>query len=157
MKDFCSGREIDIQGLMNVLKSSEFKEVIMDQWLCGTAGCLIGNFMISNPQDALQPLIGCPSFLGHENSIWSISRRFGLSLEEVEFLFTSGHLEFQSSLDAADLYKEAALNRLRKFIYYKMRKSELLEDYELARKSSDTEIVKNTSENVKNSSENVLI
>lgn len=147
MIDFCSGRDIDIQALMRMATYAEEAEktgeLIMRNWFdqvakgslptCGTAGCLVGTFAMRERCDWSK------WFWNREfaEEKWVASRiliqeRFGISANEVDFLFdckTHG-----TSRSANRLSGLAAIRRLRKFIYYKCRKAELLEDFPAARR-----------------------
>jgi len=161
VKDFVSLREIDVPGLLAMLGFAETAErsgeLDMAGWHCGTAGCLVGTFCHANPNDRLQlvqpswsrdlhpRLVDTDKAFGEE----SIAARFGLNLSEARFLFTCEHLliwkrtsgqryeaecfNVGEASPAHALSPLAAISRLRKFLYYKMRKSELLEDYQAAR------------------------
>lgn len=133
MKDFNTGKEIDMQGMLDMLRyAEEAKEFNMRSWIqikpCGTAGCLVGTYIINTTtmSSEIDLLRKAEAFFN--------SHCFELSLREKRFLFTIAHLDEQKVDDAMYLTKEQAIARLRKFIYYKLRKAELLEDYQASRR-----------------------
>jgi hypothetical protein len=153
MKDLLSGREIDIQGLLDMARYAEEAEHFdMSLWrnTCGTAGCLVGTFCMRRPEDAL----GVTYISGLHVSIVTyngvccvrggISLRFGISEEESRFLFSRYHLancpsnRRSPARPATFSNREQAVARLRKFIYYKMHRAEL--SYDEARQTGDARI-----------------
>jgi hypothetical protein len=136
---------IDFQGLLNVLKAGESEPYLkMDAWeeenVCGTSHCLIGAFCTQHPLDALrlkqdgweriQPTMPYRNTGRQLTNTSAIAERFGISVTEAQFLFTTTIYgkdwpTRRMVRDAAGLAKEAALNRLRKFIYYKLHKAEM--------------------------------
>lgn len=145
--DFCTGRQIDIQALMRMATYAEQASYVeMSNWFtpCGTHGCLVGTYALRenlsirfsrNPDEELPVIEGTLPQLFAEYE-------FNITRTEVKFLFgihpafgwnwtdAWGHLRSASMLG-----KEQAIRRLRKFIYYKLHKSELLADYEKARRT----------------------
>lgn len=136
--------KIDFQGLLNVIKAAENEPNlqmrvwrVVDPHGCGTSNCMIGAFCKEHPDDILTmegSLIDAPSLrgvkqeYGYKHALKAISQRFGLTIREACFLFTGNHTYYQHVPDAMQLDKERALNRLRKFIYYKLHKSEMTLD-----------------------------
>lgn len=112
---------------------------------CGTAACLVGTFCLKYPTDRLQ-LLTIPDFThtvdrlfatldGEEstNITEAAARRFNLTNNEAEWLFANSPLNDLgprrnlSFDDASDLSKDRAINRLRKFIYFKLKQEEISE------------------------------
>lgn len=131
---------IDFQGLLDVVKANANKTPLpfyLGTW-CNTSACLIGNYHISNENANLRHEIFKEGiYFRHED----IAERFGISLNESRYLFHSNNpVKFQDGTtnyfvrntkqcyvrDGLD--KEAAINRLRKFIYYHLRKNEFCLD-----------------------------
>ena len=155
MKDFCTLREIDIQALMRMARhAEEAEEFTMFGYItrftttcgtagfattCGTAGCLVGTFCIA------EGLLKGAHYLEFNSIAHAAARElFGISPHEVDFLFHGGHLERlefagksisrRTAKDADVQTKEQAIRRLRKFILWKCRKAELLENHEASRR-----------------------
>lgn len=126
---------IDFQGLLTMLRNAEDEpNVRMGVWLneCGTAGCLIGTFCKSNPQDELKVTgnswLMSPKYHTKNNES-AIAARFGITHQEAEWLFTGNPLKYineECCTHAMNSSKEGAINRLRKFIYYKLHKQEMV-------------------------------
>lgn len=151
---------MDTQALMDLCRiNEEAKEFDLGKWSedlhprrtffglrCGTAGCLIGNFCLSNPDDRLKlantdkwgivpaidgrPFCDTQGFLTGEK-VWShIGERFGISQSEASFLFNSrdkvrdSHGRIEKWIFRNCKNRDAAIRRVRKLIYYKMRKQE---------------------------------
>ena len=136
---------IDFQGLMNVAAAGERNENLdMSQWseekygeyhTCGTAACLIGSFCAEHPSDELMMVsedsILVPRTKGRHSEEGSIAYRFGITIKEARWLFDGNPLRKLSTstskyYSAASLSGPDAIRRLRKFIYYKLRKQELM-------------------------------
>lgn len=127
---------IDFQGLLNVLKAAEsHPHLQMSTWSCGTAACLVGSFCLAHPKDELRlkdgyagytPFFQAEDFPLHGDQ--AIAKRFGITDNEALWLFVYNPLnrfERECTLNATLLNREEALNRLRKFIYYKLHKAEM--------------------------------
>lgn len=121
---------------------------------CGTKGCLIGNFCAEYPDDILQLKPSCDL---HDRVLFnvveakdpwvSIGNRFNITPSEADWLFGYGSIYIKKHYTSktpegtvlrrvrhnikvralSKVTKEQALARLRKFIYYKLRKQELME------------------------------
>lgn len=144
---------IDYQGLFKLVKANEEAERFdlgfwVDHDVCGTIGCLVGNFCLANPEDALkldetieEPVYSESGVRG--DAFRHIAARFGLTHNESQWLFgtvdpalfqSMGYWEnirsIYSSMFSGD-YRDctdraAAIARVRKFIYYKLHKQEML-------------------------------
>ena len=160
MKDFASGRNIDVQELLLMAGWGEESDangrLHMGTWFqdnnevdpgplppfrsCGTDGCLVGTYA-SNKQDDWSKMFWERAHRADDSELAVILKlKFGLSRAETRFLFSSSHVGFcedygegKHADHACRLDGDDAVRRLRKFLYYKMRKAELLEDYEAAR------------------------
>lgn len=155
VKDWLTGNEMDIQGLLRVAEASEDvpeDRFNMEWWKCGSVACLIGNFCLTHPGDALtlNKSVGCQASLvptlGKLRCEMAVEARFRLTSRESEFLFQP---RFRSSRQwhAKANTREHVIRRLRKFIYYKLRKNELLADYEKARRTGDVGVMQEAEEN----------
>lgn len=125
---------IDFDGLLEVLRAGkENPHLKMELWECNTGACLIGSFCKANQNDNLQILFGYPqlktSHFPIRNSDLAISVRFGITIKEAQWLFTSGPFEdikYQPLSHrrpcAVDLQSDQAIARLEKFIRYKLHK-----------------------------------
>lgn len=123
---------IDFQGLLTMLKDAEnAPDLHMNSWVnaCGTAGCLIGTFCINHKDDALQ-IVRQPYIyprLGIKTEAYAIAERFGITTDEAKWLFVCNPLYWTGvTVNANKLTREEAINRLRKFIYYKLHKQEMV-------------------------------
>lgn len=117
---------IDFQGLLHVMKATEDRpeeNFDMGSW-CGTSCCMIGSYMYSNYNKDFKIYLEGPFYKGEKISVGSISDKFGITLKEARFLFTA--YRGGKCRKAMFLNKEQALSRLRKFIYYKMHKQEMI-------------------------------
>lgn len=148
MKDFCTGRDINIQTLLDILHDAEeqpehlFKmDILVNS--CGTAGCLLGTHAIR--RKLLNSWHNFKDINIHFSNFGKT--KINLTDRESHFLFF-GHsddglttpnktIPNPSSVDAIQLTQEQAIRRLRKFIYWKMRKSELLENPEARTKEGN--------------------
>jgi len=156
MKDFVTGADIDIQGLMKVVQSTERRpaeKFSMNYW-CGTSCCMIGSFIAEHEEDPLcivkddpalpkseadpgrtfnAPTRAIEGYFKFEDffaDFYAIAIRFGLSFRAAKFLFDLWLGDEVRSHETPD----QAASRLRKYLYYKMRKSELLADYDKSRR-----------------------
>lgn len=118
---------IDFQGLMDVIKASEGKPLDMTNWICGTYGCLIGNYCLSEYNTQGLRIQGSQPWLHNINSYEAIACRFGITVLEAEWLFGYGVCVGKAVLFSREMRRqpEVYLNRLRKFIYYKLHKQEM--------------------------------
>jgi len=128
---------IDFQGLLNVVKAAENEpNLVMNHWVedtsCGTTHCMIGAYCSQTPGDRLYldsegiPKLGMTPPYCHYYEEEAIAERFGITINEATFLFIASPLRKPRCLTASLLTKEQALAHLRKFIYYKLRKQELI-------------------------------
>lgn len=133
---------IDFQGLLNVASATERNpNVDMMSWDCGTTQCMIGSFCSEHKDDDLKLVESVRLFsiafvprLGSQFDFDAVAARFGITHDEATWIF--GHepdclwrsRERRSNPPpvAAHLEKEDALARLRKFIYYKLKKQEMV-------------------------------
>lgn len=205
VKDFVSGREIDIQALLRMVKYAEEtpeKEFDMCNWLiidnnhCKTSGCLCGTFIAKEQfekciiEDHDYGAVNIPEIINMRELVSKLKSDFQLTDNEFSFLFTDHRrnlvgaiinrareclcddclcddclrkyhphkyhstlraIQSNIILNATYLTKQQAIARLRKFIYYKLRKSELLADYEKSRRiESNQQFVKEASLNQQN-------
>lgn len=127
---------------------------------CGTFGCLIGNDFLANrgERPCLRSAI---KDIGPDlgGAVWNwriIATEYGITLSESLFLFSDikhtlcwvkdhneGFAVYRDFLD-----KKAAINRVRKFIYYKLHKRELMEDPQTRHSEGDFNVVQRTVEKV---------
>jgi len=127
---------IDFQGLLNVLKAAEQEpNLIMSEWIgygyqCGTTHCMIGAFCDQNQEDELiisrkteVPILRDNLAFTREEAI---ARRFGITEYEACWLFILNPLPNPHCRSASNLPKSEALGRLRKFIYYKLHKQDMI-------------------------------
>lgn len=89
--------------------------------ICGTVGCMIGNY---------NAMVGRhPGVFGWNVQDWI---HFGITEAEYDWLF-GPYAEIGKwtgkDRDLEEVTKEQALNRLRKFIHYKLRKQQKTEEY----------------------------
>ena len=124
---------IDFQGLLAVLHAAENEPNLdMGAWECGTSHCMVGAFCHQNPTDDLY-LDNNDIYLKDSyfsSPPMSISTRFGITTLEARWLFMHMHPFFTNTpstwFPADESLKEQALGRLRKFIYYKLHKQEMI-------------------------------
>ena len=131
----------DFQGLLQVLKAGEDNpHLMMSTWQCGTAACLIGSFCIKHRNDHLQltprttAYDSCYPFLEVADGIRceaeAIAVRFGITKKESQWLFDAHpfhKMKHPYTESANTLSPTKALARLRKFIYYKLHKQEMID------------------------------
>ena len=105
----------------------------MDSWSCGTTSCAVGDMMHRgdcglkwmHDQDWGTDV---PLF-GDKLGFYAVTNALGIGIREAEFLFcyyTFGDRKHESPSSTAA--------RIRKYLYYRMRKAEILADYESARR-----------------------
>lgn len=131
---------IDFQGLLAVGTATEAEEFFsMRYWespnSCGTTHCLVGAFCVAHKCDSLQLdrskyLVFARPRLGKLTYLAAIAVRFGITEKEASWLFAgtpgaSAAVRWAWT-PATRLTKDAALARLRKFIYYKLHKQEMV-------------------------------
>jgi len=120
---------IDFQGLLAVMAATENNpNVHMGAWNCGTTQCMIGSFCVSHQTDRLR-LGGSPFLVNDKGGMLygsaAIAERFRITPDEALWLFVINPLPKTGPLVRL-LTKEQALSRLRKFIYYKLHKQEMV-------------------------------
>lgn len=129
--------EANVQTLMRCARNNEnAPDFNLGAWFhpCGTYGCLVGNDVIATYPNGLRSLMS-PRWttieygIPHTISALLFSNR-ELSHERwgIECLREHGAIHPLVGIRRDPLNREAALNRLRKFIYYVLRKRELLYD-----------------------------
>jgi hypothetical protein len=164
----------DFEALEQIADVNEFEvtdsEFDMGMWLnrCGTVGCLFGNWLnrkgdtrfslIHNIDgethglkfinlNTLAKYLQIASPLG---VYYGIANELGISDKESQFLFAPYKvleiLKRQHNYDSND--RLTRVRRIRKFIAYKLRKFELLSDYEAARRMGDVNVAKHVMETV---------
>ncbi len=127
---------IDIQGLMDVVKVAESiprQQYNLGNWYCNSIGCLIGHWQ-AKTKDPLP----CKYIAGVGNNFEfpDIAKRFGISVNEAVYLFyvreplkSPNHRTSYYGAEHRDYKnKKAHIGRLRKFIYYNLRKREFCLD-----------------------------
>ena len=138
---------IDLEGLSKVLDANlDVPESGFDMtvWICGTSECMIGNF-ISRAKDELYWADSEPCFRGCYG-LHAVQKRFGLTPVECDWLFRGDYgIMFRAPhcrVPCGNVQpKWKALSRLAKFIAYKRRKGQLLDDYETARRMEGDHMV----------------
>lgn len=100
----------------------------MNSWKCGTTSCAVGDMAA---RGACNIKISC-GILYHLREVnWgAVINAFDITRNEARFLF--GDLEKR----LGETPKQTAA-RIRKYLYYRMRKAEILADYEKARRTGD--------------------
>jgi hypothetical protein len=132
-------RKPNAQELLDLIHANEEASGFdLSSWFhsCGTHGCLVGNHLIAKRSK-------CDSLLGPLGPMLypDIAPLYGVSHAECLWLFSPLNFKYypyrgmyfcegtpqqdlESDRDPID--REAAINRVRKFLYYKLRKWELL-------------------------------
>lgn len=150
--------QTDFQALMDIARVNE--ELVSDEqfnigiWMneCGTVGCLIGNWLSRRPRESLtiqprfqngQRLCRVPApkmECGSGDAFIDVAVRLGMREVEATFLFVDKFSLRDFFSGAANYFHDRTkqsraqnIARLRKFIYYKLRKAEIFADYERAR------------------------
>ena len=159
VRDVMSGRDIDIQALMRVAEVNELVPLgafSMSAWIavsrlspCGTVACLLGNYCVRSGDPSIiidEEEVPIVKVCGRERLGFSAAmERFGLSQREAYFIFAGSEKYAPEMLARSGAERPtdrmSAIRRLRKFIYYKLHKSELLADYDAARKTGDAQVV----------------
>lgn len=139
---------MDAQGLMDLCRvNEEAPDFNLATWQepCGTFGCLVGNFCVARPDDELRMVRygwGFAPMIEPECGIWkSVAKRFGLTLGEAEFLFAGTNHSFnewglipdrEGGFLATDMRdckdRSAAIRRVRKLIYWKLKRREFIHE-----------------------------
>lgn len=150
---------MNTQRLLDLIKANEeAPDFYLDKWIspCGTHGCLVGNHMLKVYKDQ-------DIFNAHAKCTLGVAAEFyDLTLQEACFLFNSDegfrrrfgihYSRYQVNHEhLRDPYdKEAAINRVRKLIYYKLRKAGLMsggtESYEVARQVGHINVAEEVNE-----------
>ncbi len=125
--------EANIPALMRCVTNNEkASDFYLGAWSCGTHGCLVGNDALAIGVD--RNYIGW-GFASDEYGLGYVilqflfgTRDFGRSSIGIELRPTIAWLINNVSCTRDPRDRTAALNRLRKFIYYVLRKRELLYD-----------------------------
>ena len=138
----------DAQELLDLIHANERAEDFdLRDWFsrgeCGTYGCLVGNHLLEKFEG--QPLEDIKNIhlTKVRNAITSpcwLQSVYGCQNEVIRFLFYESYSGFSNRVAKHDPHdKEAAINRVRKFLYYAMRKSDLMSggsnEYEQARQT----------------------
>lgn len=125
---------IDFNGLIEVLRAAKaHPHLKMDQWVCGTSACMIGSFCQANPLDPLYLAFGYlhlkTETLPVRNPDLAVALRFGITVKEAQWLFTCSplsdcpyHSLHYRTKDPIDSNPDEAIDRLEKFIHYKLHK-----------------------------------
>jgi hypothetical protein len=120
-------RRVNAQGLMDLIRANEeAPDFNLGTWMhpCRTYGCLVGNWAIQCDR----------MFVLETDNIYGLTAdSLSLSYRESSFLFCTidirrdewGH-PLRPGVQRDWRNREAAINRVRKFLYYKLRKRELL-------------------------------
>jgi len=180
MKDFISGRDMNVAELLHMASVAEANQHRMRMSAhftanyaevagtpierareclvsCGSGGCLLGEYALSRDNEYTRSLTRFHWIHSHAmagvgtvhtmlHGMRDPADFFGLSIGEIQFLFYNhvgahvatgvGHQQHRApnAMNAISLTPAEAIRRLRKFLYYKMRKSELLSDYDAAKR-----------------------
>lgn len=103
----------------------------MNSWKCGTTSCAVGD-MAARGVCNLKISGGTLYYLNGMN--WdAVIDAFDITQKEARFLFGG---EFYLEKRSGEIPQQTA-NRIRKYLYYRMRKAEILADYEKARRTGD--------------------
>lgn len=135
---------INFQGFFNLIKANEeSKDFDLYQWYCGSYGCLIGNYGIKFSILEMLGIIPLPDSESNDCDIVSnvyirAANHLGISLNESWYLFTGQNPAHNENHTTYYYYmggesrkrhdKEAAINRVRKFLYYHLKKREFCID-----------------------------
>jgi len=119
---------MNTQNLLKLAELVENKTLVHDMRTvvseCGTTSCMMGDWILYKR---------LPNHITRIGYITVASQEFDISIKEAAFLFNyffNTGLRFRCRGEET---KEQSLARLRKFIYYKLRKQEIFADYERAR------------------------
>jgi hypothetical protein len=136
---------MDAQALMDLCRINEESRARFNlgTWrtICGTACCLVGNFCVARPGDSLRLINESGRYMPFMDGVRrtgdlqvQTAARFGITVPEACFLFGPhdkvrtvwGRSAGMKSRDAYDMH--AAVRRVRKYLYYKLRKREFCYD-----------------------------
>lgn len=99
---------------------------------CGTVSCAVGDMVLRGDLPAHRSFEGYPS----DSNMSCIAQSLAISRREASFLFSAifarNKFVSRTSRDKETPAQTAA--RIRKFVYYKLRKAEIFEAYEEARR-----------------------
>jgi hypothetical protein len=131
---------IDFQALIDLCNINEARPqegFNLVFWSCNTESCLIGGWYLATEDEKIRCYrMTNELFFSHE----AISERFGISISESQYLFhssdplhhedgTTNYYSCNTEILNRDKFdKEAAILRVRKFIYYHLRKQEFCID-----------------------------
>ena len=103
----------------------------MNSWKCGTTSCAVGDMAA---RGACNIKISC-GILYHLSEVnWgAVINAFDITQNEARFLFGG---EYYLEKRSGEIPQQTAA-RIRKYLYYRMRKAEILADYEKARRTGD--------------------
>ena len=131
----------NFQRLLDVCKATEQQfttrfdmHEVYSKDSCGTVGCMIGNYnvMVDREVDRFSD-----GWSYQDNRMYEDWEYFGITQYEYNWLFTEGVVFGRKNYalryitprrNLKRVTKEEALSRLRKFIYYKMHKHEMIVD-----------------------------
>jgi hypothetical protein len=125
---------INFQRLLDVVKATEIVPLggfdmccVNEKYSCRTVGCMIGNY---NAMVGRDPHCFGDRQNNEEQDDWDY---FGITEDEYAWLFLGSPNHFYFDFDRprpglSDITKDMALARLRKFIYYKLHKQEMIYD-----------------------------
>lgn len=106
----------------------------MDNWSCGTTSCAVGDMMYRG--DCGMTVAWCDIWemdfvqYGSLGGWEAVAAALGITLYECTFLFE----DKDSAGDRTHEPPSSTAARIRKYLYYRMRKAEILADYESARR-----------------------
>ena len=138
------------QELLYMVKASEKRDLFMGSYyhdtLCGTQGCLVGNYALEKVQEDedffhLQDAewIFDLNSMDYDEALERMSEYFGISKYYVKWLFigvfstydNTGFFPYDKDCYTHDLNEfnkdKRAVKRLRKFIYFKLKQAEIHE------------------------------
>lgn len=145
----------DVQTLLNIARATEDtkdENFSMRFWKpefytssCNTACCMVGNYILRYIKEDIFIKDGLLFGISNVNEQFEIlAEKLKISQIECEFLFGVIFHEYDIYIERTEETRLHALTRLRKYIYYKLRKREILGDlntkegratYERARKT----------------------
>jgi hypothetical protein len=145
---------MDTQALLDLCRiNEEARGFDLGSWTstkggCGTVGCLVGNFCLARPNDELRLSDGRgqPLFPQTRDAAPAIAKRFGISVGEAQWLFSMDEIErnqngfvsygaknwrpfgysFRSGGNRDCYDRESAIRRVRKLIYWKLKRREFM-------------------------------
>ena len=146
------------QLLLDLIKANEAAENFnLGRWIehCGTYGCLVGNHACAVGGEFLSV---ASSFCdGDASTTFSIlASKYGVTIRESFFLFASQNNTICWDAGSGEnIYsttyrlrtdKQKAINRVRKYLYYKLHKQELMEDPKVRHMEGDHHVVRKAAE-----------